>query len=185
MGFFNNASVAAFLGAFSAFFLVVLTDWRRNRRKKKLMQRQIEINKHLAEDKIATVEKNSSAITDHNQLLVVPIMRFPVEDIRRLETEVLDRLGSEEKLAIDAICYMMEAIDGLLETAFHIAKEIEILVSEEKHQEKRNQLIKKLITQYQDALVNLRCLVEMCGNYESSKHKEIISKQYDRQDYLH
>jgi hypothetical protein len=133
--FLNNASIAAFLGAFAAFFLVALTDWRRNRRKKKILFRQITINKQLAEKKKQSIQNNLKALTDHNKIIPSPIMRFSIDDINRLKSETLDFLTTNEKLSLDAIIYTMEAIDGLIKSVENKVSRIDELRLIEPHKQ--------------------------------------------------
>jgi len=62
MDFLNNASVAAFLGAFFAHFLVSLTDWRRRRARVALIVRRLSVNRDLANAKRETAQANISMI---------------------------------------------------------------------------------------------------------------------------
>jgi len=76
LNFLNNASVAAFVGAFAAFFLVIANDWRRNRRKMKLIKNEISLNRDHAKDKLETMTRNRSLVTEHNQIISAPIIKF-------------------------------------------------------------------------------------------------------------
>ncbi len=44
-------------------------------------------------------------------------------------------------------------------------------------------MAERLLLDYEDAIVNLKRLMEMCENYVGKKYDIIVSKQYDRQDY--
>jgi hypothetical protein len=117
LNFLNNASVAAFVGAFSAFFLVIANDWRRNRRKMKLIRNEISLNKDNAKDKLETIIRNRSLVTEHNQIVYAPIIKFNSPVIKQLATDILDRFSTDQRRAMDAICYTMDATDGLLDSA--------------------------------------------------------------------
>ena len=54
-GFFNDQSVAAFMGAFAAFSLVVVNDRRRARQKVENMAGEIRVNLSHAESKLERV----------------------------------------------------------------------------------------------------------------------------------
>lgn len=175
LNFLNNAAVAAFVGAFSAFFLVVANDWRRNRRKVKLIRNEISLNKDHAKDKLETIKRNRSLVTEHNRIISAPIIKFNSPVIKQLATEVLDRFSSDQRRALDAICYTMEATDGLLDSVFDKTHKI--------NAQDRKDSIDRLIIDYNDAIVNLGRLIEMCGNYEKGQFRIIVTKQYNRRDY--
>lgn len=94
---------AAIVGAFAAFLLVGLTDWRRNRRMKKSLVRMIEVNQRMAKDKEDAVTASRNALTDSNKMVTASVIPFLVEDIKRIEADVLDMLRVEEKLALTAL----------------------------------------------------------------------------------
>ena len=71
MDFLNNSSIAAFFGALSAFFLVVINDWRRDRKRLKIIRNEIKVASDHAKNKAETVKRNRSAIQDHNQIVKV------------------------------------------------------------------------------------------------------------------
>jgi hypothetical protein len=173
--FLNNASVAAFVGAFSAFFLVVANDWRRNRRKMKLIRNEISVNKSHAKDKLETIKRNRSLLTEHNQIISAPIVKFNSPVIKQLATEILDRFSTDQRRALDAICYTLEATDSVLDSAFDKTQQI--------NDHGRKDLIDRLLVDYNDAIVNLGRLIEMCENYERRTFEIIVTKQYNRRDY--
>ncbi len=175
LNFLNNASVAAFVGAFSAFFLVIANDWRRNRRKMKLIRNEISLNKDHAKDKLQAVMRNRSLATEHNQIVSAPIIKFNSPVIKQLATDILDRFSTDQRRAMDAICYTMDATDGLLDSAFDKTQKI--------NDHGRKDLIDRLIVDYNDAIVNLGRLIEMCANYEKAEFRLIVTKQYNRRDY--
>ncbi len=178
MDFLNNSSMAAFFGALSAFFLVVLNDWRRDRKKLKIIRNEIQVAYANAKNKTETVKRNRVAIQDHNQMIIAPILKFNPSIIRQLSIQILDKFGQDQRQAIDAICYIMESIDGLLDSALKRAERISEINGIE-----RNQLCDRLIIDYNDAIVNLNRLKEMSNNYSLGKYKEIITKQCIRSEY--
>jgi hypothetical protein len=175
LNFLNNASVAAFLGAFSAFFLVIANDWRRNRRKMKLIRNEIRLNKDHAKNKLEIMKGNRSLVTEHNKIISAPIIKFNSPIIRQLASEILDRFSTDQRRALDAVCYTMEATDGLLDSAFDKTQKI--------NDHGRKELIDRLVSDYNDAIVNLGRLIEMCENYEKGEFGIIVTKQYNRRDY--
>lgn len=180
INFLKIPSVAAIIGAVAAFFLVILTDWRRNRRKKKTLYYLISINKSHAEKKWETIEGKLKAITEHNKIIPGPILPFGVQDIKRLESEVLDLLSVGQKQALDAICYTMEAIDSLIKAA---DDRIEKIISLGKGNLEINELVETLPPSYSEILVNLARLVDMANLFVNDKFNDILTKQYKREDY--
>lgn len=177
----DNSSVAAFVGAFSAYCLVIANDWRRNRKKEKLIKREIEMIKQLTLNKVKVVKSNRSFLTNNNKLTVAPIMKFPTRILNQLTVEVLDRLSTDQKAAIDALSYTMEATDGVLDSVYNIGLQIMNLKKEDI---KRTEYIERILTDYEDAIVNLGRLAEMCQEYINCNYRQIITKQYRREDYI-
>ena len=177
MDFLNNSSIAAFFGALSAFFLVVLNDWRRDRKKLKIIRNEIKVASDHAKNKAETVKRNRSAIQDHNQIIIAPILKFNPSVIRQLSIQILDKFTQDQRQAIDTICYTMESIDGLLDSALKRAEHISGIDGIE------SQLCDQLIIDYNDAIVNLNRLKEMSNNFNSGKYKVIVTKQYIRSEY--
>ena len=175
LNFLDNASVAAFLGAFSAFFLIIANDCRRNRRKMKLTRNEISLNKDHAKDKLETIISNRGLVTEHNQIVSAPIIKFNSAIIKQLATDILDRFSTDQRRAMDAICYTMDATDGLLDSAFDKTQKI--------NDHRRQDLIDRLVIDYSDAIVNLGRLIAMCDNYEKAEFGVIVTKQYNRRDY--
>jgi len=178
INFLDNSSISAFIGALCAFFLVVLNDRRRDNKKLKIIRNEIKITSDHAKNKVETVKMNRSAIQDHNQLIIAPILKFNPSIIRQLSVQILDKFTQEQRQALDAICYTMESIDGLLDSALKRAEHISKIEGVE-----RNQLCDQLIIDYNDAIVNLNRLIEMSNDFSSKHYKDIITKQYVRSEY--
>jgi|CXWL01.1.fsa_nt_gi hypothetical protein len=123
--FLDNGSVAAFLGAFFAFLLVVATDFIRRRNKRARLRLLIRDNGEHATRKLETARTACDLLKDNN-FIPSPVMKFPTETVRYLRLEVIDLLSSNENRCIDALLYWMEAIDGLFDEAYQESK---ILVS--------------------------------------------------------
>ncbi len=177
--FFNNQSVSAFLGAFAAFVLVVLNDRRRDRKKVRNLRAEVEMNLAHAKGKLETVRGNRALMREHNRVMPAPILKFNVALIRQLATEVLDRLSLNQRRAIEALCYTMEATDGLLEEAYASAKRLSGVLG----QADRMATAERLLVDFGDAIVNLKRLIEMCDHYVNERYKVIVTKQYDRLEY--
>ena len=174
----SNSSVAAFIGAFSAFLLVMANDWRRNRKKFKLILNEIKLTFGHTKKKVETLKRNRSALQEKNKIIVAPILKFNASIIRQLSVEILDKFTIDQRQSIDAICYTMESIDSLLDTAFNTAERIKITEGVEK-----NKMCEQLIIDYNDGIVNLNRLYEMCEKYISKNYREIVTKQYTRKEY--
>lgn len=177
--FFNNQSVGAFLGAFAAFGLVVLNDRRRELRKVRNVKAEVDVNLANAQAKLETVRRNRALLREQNRVIPAPILKFNTAFIRQLSAEVLDRLSLDQRRAIDALCYTMEATDGLLEEAYSHAQRLSGALD---HAEQIT-TAKRLLHDFDDAIVNLKRLMEMCSNYVAGQYTVIVTKQYDRLSY--
>ena len=116
---------------------------------------------------------------EENQVTPAPILKFNTTLIRQLSAEVIDRLILDLRLAIDTLCYTMEAIDVLLESAYCHAQRLTSVFE----QAERMLIAERLLVDFGDGIVNLKRLIEMGENYISKKYCVIVSKQYDRQEY--
>lgn len=175
----NNQSFGAFVGAATAFGLVVLNDWRRDLRKVRNIKGEVEMNFGLAKSKLESVCRNRDAMREHNKVIPAPILKFNTTLIRELAALVLDRLAPDQRRAIEGICYNMEATDDLLEGAYGIAKQFGSLLD---HTE-QVQMAECLFIEYQDVIVNLKRIIEMCMLYQQEKYSIILTKQYDQNNY--
>src|ERR1700694_3210364 len=101
--FLENKSVAAFMGAFAAFVLVIVTDRRRERRKVKNIRSEVELNLELAKGKLESVRSNRALMREHNRVMPAPILRFNTTLIRQLAAEVLSRLSLDQRRALEAL----------------------------------------------------------------------------------
>lgn len=177
--FFNNQSVGAFIGAFSAFILVVINDRRRDSVKIKNLRAEIEMCLFHAKGKLESVRNNKALMIEHKHAMPAPILAFNTVLIRTLTAEVLSRLTNNQRRAIDALCYTMESIDEILDGTYHMAKSFYGPLS----QADRDITAERILIDYDDAIVNLKRLMEMCDNYVSQNYETILTKQYDRHDY--
>lgn len=73
----------------------------------------------------------------------------------------------------------MEAIDELLADGYSLSKQIEA----SSDHAFRHDSGKRLIDLFGDAITNLKVLDEMCGNYATGHFTEIVTKQYDPDQY--
>lgn len=177
--FFNNQSVGAFVGAFAAYILVLLTDRRRDSKRVRDLIAEILMCQGHAEAKLESVRRNRLLLREHNQVAAAPILKFNTSLIRQLTGEVLSRLSLDQRKAIDALCYTMEAIDEILDDAFRIAKES----TGTRESGDRRAIADRLNAEYGDAIANLKRLAEMCGEFVKGRSDVLLSKQYDLLDY--
>jgi len=191
--FFNNASIGSFLGAFFAFFLVVVTDWRRNKRKKKLILKQIQLNRIIVKNKIETINNHKNTITQKGQLYPGKLLPFQTEEIKTLSLAVIDQFKPEEKLALDAISHHMRSTDELLDEVNNMINEfinLNIKIKKEyvgeNSKEKTENLMKINIemenliatikTRYEESIINLKNLDKSTNHYLNGNFDKILTQ---------
>lgn len=155
----NNPAFAAFVGAFSAFMLVILNDWRRERRIIRTIKNEVEMNGEHAKGKLEALKMNRSALTEHNKVIPSPIIRFSADVIRALSTSVLHMFSPDHRRALDALCYMMEATDDLLADAHKTAERFR--PGGGLSDEERLTVSNELLAYYDDGITNIIRLIEM------------------------
>jgi hypothetical protein len=190
----NNASVASFVGAFCAFGLVMLVDWRRNRRKKRMISKQIYLNQMINKNKIENVTKHKNNIAKNGQLYPGKMLPFQTKEIKALSLEIIDQFKPEEKLALDAICHHMNSIDELLdEVNMEVDHFVKIKIEIDKENvgkttkdklEKMgklnidaNNIVATINQRYQEALINLNNLKITTQFYLDGKFNKILSQE--------
>jgi hypothetical protein len=172
--FLNNGSIAAFVGAFSAFILIVLTDIRRRYRTKRLLRHLVSDNFDHARHKIESVRMNIALVRERNKIIAAPVMRFPVSSIRIMQHEVLDLLNANEKQALDALLYWMEAIDDLIGEGTKSASNLKLAIKRNAPNEERTSIANDFLELMEEAEKNLELLVELCQSFISGRAHEII-----------
>lgn len=176
---FNNQSVGAFLGAFAAFFLVVLNDWRRERRKVRTLKAEFEVCRAHAHSKLETIRASLKLAREHNGVSPAPVMPFNTTIVRQLTAETIDQLSQEQRRAIDGLCYRMEATDGLLEKSYQIAIRLSGLLG----QADRMAEAERLIIDFKDAIVNLKVLDFMLTQYINGSYGAVVHSKFDRAEF--
>lgn len=177
--FFNNQSVGAFLGAFAAFLLVAATDWRRERRKVKTLRAEIEVGLGDAEAKLETARRMRAMLRNENQITSAPVLRFNTAYARQLSGEVLHLLSRDQRRAVEALCYTMEAIDSLFSEASASASAIAGTTDNAE----RIRMASELLVTWGDIVANLKRLMEMCEKYLYGGFTDLVEKQYNAADY--
>jgi len=183
LDFFNNASTAAFLGAAFAYLLVQLTDRRRLRRKRDLLYKVLQVNHDHCEGKIVAVTNNKGLLIVTNTVLPAPFLRFGVDDVKALKMDVLDQLTSTEIRALDGICYTMTEVDNILTLVYDLASAVYKVVTEDGPEEEQKATAKKLLTEYNSALVNLRRLKQMLELFVAGKAETVVTKEYSAREF--
>jgi hypothetical protein len=182
----KNPSAAAFIGAFSAFFLVILNDWRRRRRKRNLISYLVDDNRTLAIRKLETVQ-NCLELLNENKSLDAPIMRFLSDPLSKMHLEVMDMLSATQNQALAALLYWMEAIDDLLDQALKSAIELRRLGEIGATDNQKAVVLRRLDTQYRDAISNLYFFIEYARYYVDQtpakilEHKKPIGRMGDNE----
>ena len=174
----DNATVAAFAGAFAAFVLVAATDWRRRRRSKRQPSFLISDNADLARAKHRTVQNSIDMMREDNKFAPAPIMPFPVAAIKTKHVEVIDLLDSNENQGLGALIYWMEAIDSLLAEILSTAKHLQQAIELDADTPTRARIGKRILSDLDDAARNLGFLIQMCDWYVAGTPHKILEMQH-------
>lgn len=177
--FFNNQSISAFLGAFSAFILVAANDWRRERRKIKTLRAEIEVNLADAKAKLETARRMRALMREQNSVMPAPVLRFNTKFTRQLASEILHHLSINQRRAVEGLCYTMESIDELVSESVESAK----LFTGPMGQAERLSIAEHLLVNWSDIIANLKRLIEMCEHYLAGRYEQLVNKQYDPAAY--
>ena len=121
----DNSSVAAFLGAASAFALVILYDSWRERRKVKSIRSAVAGSAETARAKLETVRRLRDMMTKQNMVQMPYVLPFSVAAIRSQAVDVAYRLSSQQSRALEGVCYRMEGCDQILWEARSFAEVLE------------------------------------------------------------
>lgn len=171
--FFNNASVAAFFGAFAAFLLVVATDLRRRYLIRSLLNRHVASAIELAKAKLETIATNIALVRSDKRITAAPVMAFPLKAIEDYKLQILDLLTSPETQALDALVYWMRAIDDLINEAVGLAVRVKALSRANAPDKDQIALSDEYLDLMSEAEKNMRYLIEMLGHYVD-KHPERV-----------
>jgi hypothetical protein len=111
----NNSSVAAFLGAFCAFLLVVLTDARRKGRRRQAFQL-------LLVDAVGQAARTRPAVLKIQDLLkskdtIQPgaVRKFPVPELTALKLEIYEAFSAPQISALESLLFLMQAANDMLD----------------------------------------------------------------------
>lgn len=176
--FLNNASLGAFVGAFSAFILVTATDIRRRYRQKRLLKFLVSDNLDHARQKIESVKTNIALIREDNKITGAPFMQFQTQSIRDYQHQVLDLLNANEKQGLDALIYWMEEINGLLDEVAINAQRLKQLIKNDSSNPEKSAAVKEYIDSLEDTETNLNYFVELAGYYVEGNPHKILEFRY-------
>jgi hypothetical protein len=171
--FLNNASIGAFVGAFTAFFLVVATDLRRRYRMRALLTHLVSDNLDLARRKLEAVQMNIALIKEDGRITGSPFMKFPIQSIKDYQFQVLDILNANNKQGLDGLVYWMQAIDELLLEATEYAKEIKKYIKN-KDTDSEKIAIADYIDVMEESEKNLVYLIQLAEFYVKGEPHKIL-----------
>ncbi len=181
---FNNASVAAFLGAvfsmFSALVVVAVSGWLSDRRMVRTIRAEIVVAREQARGKLETARRKLAAMRQGNQVHPGEVLKFDVAVIRELKARVLHLLKPRQRLALDGVLFRMEGVDGIFDDARRQEKALRALSGSSANYDDHVARLEKTLD---DAIVNLRMLDEMTEHYASGRFEAITTKGYRREDY--
>lgn len=178
MEIFSNPTVSAFFGALFAFLLVAATDWRRRRRTKRLLTYLVSDNIDHARAKIEAVRTDIALIKEDNKITGAQCIRFPTESIKQCQHDVLDMLNANEKQALDALVFWMEAIDELISNAITIANKVVSLIRLDASNAEKMPLLEEYLDLLEEAERNLNHFIELAGHYKNGEPHKILEFQH-------
>ena len=108
-----------------------------------------------------------------------PILRFNTTFTRQIASEVLHHPTIDQRIAVEALTYTMEAIDELLAETLALSQKFMRPMG----QADRQSTTEHLLSNFADSVSNLRRLIEQCQSYIDGDFRRIIAKQYDPRDY--
>ncbi|QYJ95038.1 hypothetical protein [Shewanella spartinae] len=170
----KNPSVSAFVGAFSAFMLVVVADWFRRGNDKNLLSCLISDTADHARKKIESVQINLNDLNNNGRLSKAAFMPFKTSHIDHVLLKVLTRLSANEKQAADAIVYWAEAtdnqLDELAETAWSAIQQLK--------ETGKGPEVEAILSEYRSeaklAIRNMEIIIQYCESYVSGRPHEVV-----------
>ncbi|WP_415905396.1 hypothetical protein ACMXYW_04665 [Neptuniibacter sp. QD48_55] len=169
---FDNASVSAFIGAFSAFLLVVITDRRRLYRRRSILKNVISDNGELARFKLDSVERNLKLVAQ-GQISDAPIMAFPTSAVQGLQFEVVDVLDANQNQGVSVLLYWMSSIDAQIKTAEEKAAKVKTLQLREPESKEKLILFQEYREILEESAKNLEHLNILIQHYVSGRPEKI------------
>jgi hypothetical protein len=176
--FFSNPSISAFIGAFAAFALVILTDRRRLYRKRSVLRNMISDNGDHARLKLDTVQRNMELVT-LGKISDAPIMKFPTRAIEELQYDVADILDANSNQAISAILYWMHAIDEQFLIGATKASHIKAIELRNPQNPEKLHLWREYKDIQEESVKNLQTLSRMIEDYLAGQPEKIVELRHD------
>ena len=184
---FNNASVAAFVGAaFGGIFAVaavVATDWLRDRRMVRTIRSEIGNARRHSTNKLEAVQNMLRLMREKNQILPGEILKFDVSVIREMKARVLHLLDPRQRQALDGVLFRMEGVDAHLDEVHRLQQEIRPVPGSMVVTAIRDNSVRRIDSLLSDIIVNLKVLVEMSDRYTAGDFATITQKRYLKSDY--
>lgn len=170
----ENPSVSAFVGAFSAFMLVVLANRIRQGSDKNLLNCLISDTADLARKKIESVQLNLKDLDENGRVSKAGFMPFKTNHIEHILLKVLIRLSANEKQAADAIIYWSQAIDNQLDELSATAWQAILQFKETGKSPEVEAILKEYREEASLSIRNMEIIIEYCESYVSGKPHEVV-----------
>ncbi len=175
---FQNPSLAAFIGASAAFFLVVINDWRRKYKKKRVITYLIQDQSDMARSKLESVKGMITSL-ENNIFCSSLIMPFETAQLTYLQKEIIDLLDANQNQGINALLYWMTSIDYLLGKIQQRSEILEELYRRNGENAERLLLANWIKDDLKDAERNMEYLLKLFDFYVSGKAYKIMEFQHE------
>ena len=173
----NNSAISALVGAFSAFLLVMFTDYIRSKRVKSDIKKLLKSDQYLVRDKKDAITNYEKALQE-NSVQGDRLTPFSFDEIRQMKLNSIERFKQKELAVLQTICFHMESIDKMIDNT---AKEAEIIRQNPK--DNHEYRLSYIMGLYKDILPNLDRLNEIIGSYLDKNMDQILKKKYHQKHY--
>lgn len=175
--FLNNSAISALVGAFSAFLLVMFTDYIRSKRVKSDIKKLLKADQNLIKDKQDAIT-NYEKVLQNNSVQGDRLTPFSFDEIRQLKLNSIKRFNQKELTVLQTICFHMESIDKMINNA---AKEAEIM--RQNPQDNHDFRLNYVMNLSKDILPNMDRLNDIIGSYLDNNTDYIMEKKYHQKSY--
>lgn len=114
-----------------------------------------------------------------NKVMYPPVLRFNTAFTRQLCAEVLHLMTVDQRRAVEALCYTMEAIDGLFADGAALATALGGSLDHAARLKAATDLLANLT----DVIAKINRLNEMFDAYLAGRYTEIVTKRYNASEY--